>query len=89
VYQVLHLLSQHQIFLKHFKCVFGTSESEYLGHIAGKVGVWLDPKNIEEMQYQPRPKTIKILHVFSSFIRILSQVCSELWKDCGTSHFST
>jgi hypothetical protein len=47
--QVLHLLSQHQCFLKHSKCSFGTSEVEYLGHIIGKDGVWLDPKNIEAM----------------------------------------
>jgi hypothetical protein len=48
--QVLHLLSQHQIFLKHSKCDFGTSEVEYLGHLVGKYGVRVDPKNIESMQ---------------------------------------
>jgi hypothetical protein len=61
--QVLHLLSQHQLFLKHSKCAFGASEVEYLGHIVGKAGVWVDPKKIEAMQDWPRPKTIKILHV--------------------------
>jgi hypothetical protein len=35
--QVLHLLSQHQLFLKQSKCDFGASEVEYLGHIVGKV----------------------------------------------------
>jgi hypothetical protein len=47
--QVLHLLSQHQLFLKHSKCSFGTSEVEYLGHIVGKSGVRVDPKKIEAM----------------------------------------
>jgi hypothetical protein len=59
--RVLHLLSQHQIFLKQSKCSFGASEVEYLGHIVGKVGVRVDPKNIEAMQDWPRPKTLKIL----------------------------
>jgi hypothetical protein len=48
--RVLHLLSQHQCFLKQSKCDFGASEVEYLGHLVGKDGVRLDPKNIEAMQ---------------------------------------
>jgi hypothetical protein len=48
--QVLCLLSQHQLFLKQSKCAFGASEVEYLGHLVGKDGVRVDPKNIEAMQ---------------------------------------
>jgi hypothetical protein len=48
--RVLHLLSQHQLFLKQSKCAFGTSEVEYLGHLVGKDGVRVDPKKIESMQ---------------------------------------
>jgi hypothetical protein len=44
--QVLHLLSQHQLFLKQFKYSFGSSEVEYQGHIIGKYGVRVDPKKI-------------------------------------------
>jgi hypothetical protein len=47
--QIIHLLSQHQLFLKHSKCAFGASEVEYLGHIVGKAGVRVDPKKIEVM----------------------------------------
>jgi hypothetical protein len=47
--QVLHLLSQHQIFLKQSKCAFGDSEVDYLGHIVGQDGVRMDPKTIEDM----------------------------------------
>jgi hypothetical protein len=60
----LHLLSQHQLFLKQFKCAFGTSEVEYLGHMVGKDGVRVDPKNIEAMQDLPHPNTLKILRGF-------------------------
>jgi hypothetical protein len=48
--RVLHLLSQHQLFLKQSKCAFGASEVEYLGHLVGKDGVRVDPKKIEDMQ---------------------------------------
>jgi hypothetical protein len=62
--RVLHLLSQHQLFLKQSKCAFGTSEVEYLGHLVGKDGVKVDPKKIEAMQDWPHPKNLKILHGF-------------------------
>jgi hypothetical protein len=59
--QVLHLLSQHQLFLKQSKYAFGASEVEYLGHIFGKDGVKVDPNKIEAMQDWPHPKTLNIL----------------------------
>jgi hypothetical protein len=59
--RVLHLLSQHQLFLKQSKCSFGTSEVEYLGHLVGKDGAKVDPKKIEAMQDWPHPKTLKSL----------------------------
>jgi hypothetical protein len=48
--RIIHLLSQHQLFLKQSKCAFGTSEVEYLDHLIGKNGVRVDPKKIEAMQ---------------------------------------
>jgi hypothetical protein len=59
--RVFHLLSQHQLFLKHSKCSFGASEVEYLGHLVGKDGVRVDSKNIEAMQDWLHPKNLKIL----------------------------
>jgi len=43
VYQVVHVLSQHQLFLKQSKCGFRTSKVEYLDHIVGKDGVKVYP----------------------------------------------
>jgi hypothetical protein len=70
--QVLHLLSQHHLFLKQSKCAFGASEVEYLGHLVGKDDVRVDPKNIEDMQDWPHPKTLKILH---GFLRLKGYYC--------------
>jgi hypothetical protein len=66
--RVLHLLSQQQLFLKQSKCDFGASELEYLGHLVGKDGARVDPKNIEAMQDWPHPKTLKSLHGFLGLI---------------------
>jgi hypothetical protein len=62
--QVLHLLSQHQLFFKNSKCFFGASQVEYLGHIVGNPGDRVDPKKIEAMQDWRCPKTIQLLHGF-------------------------
>jgi hypothetical protein len=59
--QVLHILSQHQLFLKQSKCSFGALKVEYLGHLVGKAGVRVNPKKIEAMQDWPHPNTLKIL----------------------------
>jgi hypothetical protein len=48
--RVLHLLSQHQLFLKQSKCAFGTSKVGYLGHLVGKDSIRVDPKNFEAIQ---------------------------------------
>jgi hypothetical protein len=71
--RVLHLLSQHQLFFKQYKCDFGASEVKYLGHIVGKASFRVDPKKIEAMQDWPRPKTIKILHGFMGLTRYYSK----------------
>jgi hypothetical protein len=62
--QVLCLLSQHQLFLKQSKCAFSASKVYYLGHLVGKDGIRVDPKNIEVMQEWPHSKTLKSLHGF-------------------------
>jgi hypothetical protein len=67
--RVLHLLSQHQLFLKQSKCDFGTSKLEYLGHVVGKDGVRLDPKKIETMQDWPHLKSLKSLRGFLGLTR--------------------
>ena len=46
------------------KCAFGKEEVEYLGHIAGREGVKVDPKKIQAMQEWPQPKTLKSLRGF-------------------------
>eukprot|EP00253_Pinus_taeda_P035116 PITA_35116 len=61
---LLQLLRKHQLFVKMSKCSFGMEEVEYLGHIVGRPGVKVDPKNIQAMQDWPQPKTLKSLRGF-------------------------
>lgn len=53
---VLQVLADNQPYAKMSKCVFATSEVEYLGHIISGQGVQTDPKKIKAMKQWPSPK---------------------------------
>jgi hypothetical protein len=61
---VLQILALHQLYAKMSKCVFATSEVEYLGHIISGEGVKTDPKKIAAMVDWPIPKSLKALRGF-------------------------
>ena len=61
---VLEVLSSHQLFAKQSKCVFGSAEVEYLGHIISGEGVQVDPKKISAMVRWPIPDSVKALRGF-------------------------
>ena len=46
---VLNILLSHQLYAKRSKCVFGSFEVEYLGHIISGKGVKVDPKKTVAM----------------------------------------
>ena len=42
---VLNIMLSHKLYAKRSKCVFGSSEVEYLGHNISSKGVKVDPKS--------------------------------------------
>jgi len=86
--KVLHLLSQHQLFLKQSKCAFGASEVEYLGHIVGKDGAKVDPKKIEAIQYWSCPNNIESLTIFPVLTRYYHKFVKNYGKLCHLSLLS-
>jgi hypothetical protein len=99
----LHLLSQHQLFLKQYKCAFGASEVEYLGHLVGKASVRVDPKNNEAMQYWPHPKNLNgflgLTSYYHNFVKNYGKVAVPLtallknnsftWTQAAAQDFQT
>ena len=61
---VFELLSAHQLVAKESKCVFCTSQIEYLGHVITKEGVATDPHKVAAIKQWPIPTTIKQLRGF-------------------------
>nr|GEV98647.1 putative mitochondrial protein [Tanacetum cinerariifolium] len=61
---VLETMRKHTLFAKRSKCVFATSQVEYLGHIISGKGVATDPSKITAMQAWPTPMNVKQLRGF-------------------------
>lgn len=61
---VFQLLMDHQLYAKLSKCVFGTTEVEYLGHFIGPNGVRMDPAKVEAMISWPLLRDVKALRGF-------------------------
>ena len=61
---VFQVLLHHQLFVKHSKCVFGTSRIEYLGHVISSEGVDMDADKVACIVNWPYPKTVKDVRGF-------------------------
>ncbi|KAE8795284.1 putative retrotransposon protein [Hordeum vulgare] len=61
---VLQILKEHQLFVKLSKCMFASTQVDYLGHIITGEGVSTDPAKITAVTDWPIPTTIKQLRGF-------------------------
>nr|GEY51169.1 reverse transcriptase [Tanacetum cinerariifolium] len=57
-------MKEHTLYAKISKCVFGTNQVEYLGHIISKEGVATDPTMIKAMLEWPIPVNLKQMRRF-------------------------
>ncbi|GJR92359.1 putative mitochondrial protein [Tanacetum coccineum] len=66
---VLQVMREHNLFVKQSKCVFGTTQVEYLGHVISAQGVSTDPSKIKAMQEWSVPSNLKQLRGFLGLTR--------------------
>ena len=60
-------LQKHNLFAKGEKCVFHMDSVEYLGHIIGLCGLWMDLGKVKILQDWPKPKKVKDIQSFLGF----------------------
>jgi hypothetical protein len=63
--QVLHILRQHQLFIKFKKCAFAQHQIDYLGHIISDKGVATDLEKTSAMLQWPTPMSFTDLRRFA------------------------
>ena len=68
VTEVLQILRDNKLYLKHTKCKFEQSETEYLGLIVGHQTVKMDPAKVKGVTSWPIPTTRKQLQGFLGFL---------------------
>lgn len=94
--QVFQLLSTHSLFINSKKCVFGTSQVEYLGHVVSSDGVRMDPGKVSAVISWPTPSSLRGLRGFlgltgyyrrfiKDYGKIASPLTSLLKKGDGSS----
>lgn len=68
---VFEQMRAHTLVAKLFKCCFGTSKVEYLGHFVSATSISIDPRKIQAIQDWPIPTSVKDLRSFFGSCRIL------------------
>ena len=61
---VLETLRANKLYANFSKCEFWLMQISFLGHVASKVGVSVDPTKIEEVTSWHRPSSVSKVHSF-------------------------
>lgn len=85
VEEVLQRLRQHNLYVSPKKCVFMSTEMDFLGLIVGKDGLRVDPKKMDVIKNWPRPANITevrsflgLVQFFRRFIARFSEIAVPL-----------
>jgi hypothetical protein len=61
---ILTKLREHQLFMKKSKCMFGSEEVSYLGHVISVVDVAMDGQKVRAVVEWPVPQSTRVVRVF-------------------------
>lgn len=80
VLEVLEILRTNKLYLKHTKCKFEQSETEYLGLIIGYQTVKMDSAKVKGVTEWPVPTTRKELRGFLGFLNFYRRFVKDFSK---------
>ena len=76
--QVFELLNKHNIKLRVDKCIWGVSQTEYLGFIVDKMGIKTKAKYVKKVMDVPEPTTRKELQRYLGLVQYLHRILPHL-----------
>ena len=71
-------LREQQLYCKPSKCLFGATETLYLGHVITGSTIAPDPQKLEAVKEWPVPKSVSDVRSFLGFANFLPKICSPL-----------
>ena len=77
---VFEKLREYWLFVKLSKCVFGTSEMEFLGFIINCLGVKMNPSKLDVVATWPMPESFKDIQVFHGMANFYQQFIKSFSK---------
>ncbi|XP_070011272.1 uncharacterized protein [Nicotiana sylvestris] len=84
---VLQRLREHRLYAKFSKCEFWLDSVSFLGHVASKDGIMVDPKKTKAVQKWPRPSSpteirsfLGLAGYYSHFVQDFSRIAAPLTK---------
>ena len=80
IWEVLQILHENKLSLKHTKCNFKTQETEYLGLIISEGQIKMDPEKIKGVTDWPVPKSCKELWGFLEFLNFYHRFIESFSK---------
>ena len=77
---VLVSLRRNEPYAKLPKFEFNKPDLQFLGHIVGRHGIWMDPAKTAAIQNWPVPKDVHQLRSFIGVGYLLQKICAGLFK---------
>ncbi|XP_055589952.1 uncharacterized protein LOC129742133 [Uranotaenia lowii] len=78
LHQVLATLKEKEVLLNHKKCVFKTTEIEFLGHVISEEGIRPTASKIEALQKFRAPKTAEEVRSFLGLVTYIGRFLPDL-----------
>ena len=75
---VLSRLKDHDSYESAKKCEFMKTETSFLGLLAGKKGLKVDPRKVEFLREWPKPKSLTDVHIFVGFLQYFDDLSRTL-----------
>jgi hypothetical protein len=77
---VLQKLWDHSLYAKFSKCEFCLKQVAFIGHIASKGGISVDPSKVQDVLSWNAPRVLAIFRVFLDWLDMIGGLLKDFWR---------